>query len=137
MPEMVPSSRDASERMSKVRNRDTDAEMALRREIHRRGLRYRVNLRIPGVGRARPDIVFTRRKVAVFVDGRFWHRCPDHASFPTVNADWWNAKLERNVRRDRATDEDLARAGWTVIRVWGHEDPGLAADRVETAVRAR
>jgi len=133
--EMIPSSPAVSERMSRVRNRDTAAEMALRRELHRRGLRYRVNFKIPGLGRTRPDIAFTRRKVAVFVDGCFWHRCPEHATFPKANAKWWEEKLDANVRRDREADEALRRAGWTVIRVWEHEDPGRAADRIERAVQ--
>jgi DNA mismatch endonuclease, patch repair protein len=128
---MIPSSPEVSERMSRVRNRDTDAEMALRRELHRRGLRYRVNLRIPGLGRVRPDIVFTRRKLVVFIDGCFWHRCPIHATHPKTNADWWEQKLETNVRRDRKTDQVLVDAGWTVIRIWEHEDPVEAADRVQ------
>ena len=132
---MVPSSPEVSERMSRVRNRDTAAEMALRRELHRRGLRYRVNLRIPGLGRTRPDIAFIRRKVAVFVDGCFWHRCPEHATFPKVNAVWWQEKLEANVRRDRETDEMLRDAGWIVVRIWEHEDPVEAADRIESLVR--
>ena len=138
MPDMIPSSPAVSQRMSRVRNRDTDAEMALRRELHRRGLRYRVNLRIPELGgTTRPDIVFTKAKVAVFVDGCFWHRCPIHATFPKVNKQWWEEKLEKNVRRDRATDEALRSAGWTVIRVWEHEDPAKAADRIEQLVRDR
>lgn len=137
MPDMVPSSPVVSERMSRVRNRDTDAEVVLRRELHRRGLRYRVNFRVPGLRRTLPDIAFTRRKVAVFVDGCFWHRCPDHATFPKVNAEWWTDKLERNVQRDRAIDSTLASEGWLVIRVWEHENPMVAADRVVAAVESR
>jgi len=71
------------------------------------------------------------------VDGCFWHRCPDHATFPKANADWWAEKLDRNVERDRATDEALAAKGWTVIRVWEHEDPGKAADGIEEVIRKR
>lgn len=132
---MIPSSPEVSERMSRVRNRDTSAEMALRRELHRRGLRYRVNMRIPDLGQTRPDITFTRRRVAVFVDGCFWHRCPIHATFPKTNEAWWAEKLEKNVRRDRAADQALRDTGWTVIRVWEHEDPAEAADRIELLVR--
>lgn len=123
--------------MSRVRNRDTQPEMAIRRELHRRGLRYRVSYRIPGIGRVVPDIVFTRRKVAVFVDGCFWHRCPTHATFPKANEAWWAEKLEKNVCRDRANDERLTTAGWAVIRVWEHEEPRVAADRIEQAVTDR
>ena len=135
MPKMVPSSPEVSERMSRVRNRDTAAEMALRRELHRRGLRYRVNFKIPGLGRTRPDIAFTRQKIAVFVDGCFWHRCPEHATFPKANAEWWAKKLDVNVRRDREIDDALREAGWTAVRVWEHEDPAEAADRIESLVR--
>ena len=123
--------------MGRVRKRDTAPEMALRRELHRRGFRYRVDLPLPSVGRARPDIVFTRIRVAVFVDGCFWHCCPEHRSFPTTNAEWWREKLATNIRRDRSIDQDLADAGWEVIRIWEHEDATAAADVVETVVRPR
>jgi DNA mismatch endonuclease (patch repair protein) len=131
MPEMTPSSPEVSARMSRVRNRDTDAELALRRELHLRGIRYRVNHRIEGLGRTRPDIVFTKAKVAVFVDGCFWHRCPEHATFPKSNKAWWAEKLDVNVRRDREIDRLLAELGWQVVRVWEHEDPATAANRVQ------
>jgi DNA mismatch endonuclease (patch repair protein) len=131
---MKPSSPEVSERMSRVRNRDTAAEMAVRRELHGRGYRYRVNLRIPELGRSRPDIAFTRQRVAVFVDGCFWHRCLEHATFPRSNKRWWADKLENNVQRDRAIDTALTTIGWTVVRIWEHEDPSQAADRVVTAV---
>jgi len=96
-----------------------------------------VNMPLPQMGRIRPDIVFTRARVAVFVDGCFWHRCPEHGSSPKSNADWWRRKLDTNVRRDRTTDEALAEASWTVLRIWEHEDIATAADRVETIVRSR
>jgi DNA mismatch endonuclease (patch repair protein) len=113
--------------------RSTGPELALRRELHRRGLRYRVDLAgLPG----RPDIVFTRARLAVFVDGCFWHRCPEHGTLPRNNAAWWLAKLERNVARDRAKDEALRGLGWTVLHVWEHESPGVAADRIEVQWRA-
>lgn len=117
------------------RSRDTGPEMALRRELHRRGLRYRVNRPVvPGV-RCRPDIVFTRARVAVFVDGCFWHSCPSHATHPSANADWWRDKLEANVRRDRLNDRQLTEAGWRVVRVWEHEAADEAADHIEAIVR--
>ena len=137
MSELIPPSAAKSAQMSRVLNRHTTPELAIRRELHRRGLRYRVDMPIPGVGRTRPDIVFTRVRVAVFVDGCFWHRCPEHESFPKTNAEWWLNKLDGNVRRDRATDEALTNAGWRVIRIWEHEDPVTAADRVEMIVRSR
>jgi DNA mismatch endonuclease, patch repair protein len=110
--------------------------MALRRELHRRGLRFRVDHRIDidGLRRRRVDIVFTRRRVAVFVDGCFWHACPQHATSPEANSAWWATKLAGNVTRDRDTDARLAAAGWTVVRVWEHESPADGADRVERAV---
>ena len=104
---------------------NTGPELALRRQLHTRGLRYRVNLRgIPG----RPDIAFTRARIAVFVDGCFWHRCPDHGVLPKHNAEWWEAKLAETVARDRRKDSALRECGWTVIHVWEHEDPADAAD---------
>ncbi len=118
-------------RMSRQRRRDTAPEMALRRELHRRGLRFFVD-RAPIAGmRRRADLVFPRRHVAVYVDGCFWHRCPLHATAPKNNAEWWDAKLTANVRRDRDTDARLTDAGWIVVRVWEHEDATTAADRVQ------
>lgn len=118
-------------RMSRQRRRDTAPEMALRRELHRRGLRFFVD-RAPIAGmRRRADLVFPRRRVAVYVDGCFWHRCPLHATAPKNNAQWWDEKLAANVRRDRDTDARLTDAGWTVVRVWEHEDATTAADRVQ------
>jgi DNA mismatch endonuclease (patch repair protein) len=110
--------------------------MALRRELHRRGRRFYVD-RAPTPGRRRADIVFPRAKVAVFVDGCFWHSCPLHASSPKNNAEWWREKLAANARRDRDTDAALTAAGWTVVRVWEHETPGTAADTVEAALTDR
>ncbi|MGC0366383.1 DNA mismatch endonuclease (patch repair protein) [Rhodococcus sp. 27YEA15] len=131
---MPATDRHTSARMSAQRRRDTKPEIALRRELHRRGLRYFVD-RAPVKGiRRRADLVFPRRKVAVFVDGCFWHSCPQHATFPKNNAQWWADKLAANVARDRDTDARLSDQGWSVIRVWEHEDPLVAAQRVQTAV---
>ncbi|NLU83540.1 very short patch repair endonuclease [Rhodococcus sp. HNM0569] len=124
-----------SARMARQRRRDTAPEVALRRELHRRGLRYFVD-RAPIRGvRRRADVVFPGRKVAVFVDGCFWHSCPQHATHPKNNAQWWTDKLAANVTRDRDTDARLREQGWQVVRVWEHEAPQGAADRVEAAVR--
>lgn len=125
-----------SDRMSRQRTRDTAAEWALRRLLHARGLRYRVDAVLPGLPRRRADILFPRQKVAVFVDGCFWHGCPDHKTEPKSNADWWATKLARNAQRDRETDAHLTELGWNVVRIWEHEDPECAADRVEAAVRS-
>lgn len=115
---------------------DTECELAARRAMHRRGLRYRVNLPpLQGV-RRRADVVFPRQRVAVFVDGCFWHGCSEHRTIPRNNGAWWLAKIEGNRTRDRHTDELLRTAGWDVIRVWEHDDPEEVADRVEARVRA-
>lgn len=122
--------------MKEQRRRDTKPEIALRSELWRRGLRYRVDHKVVG-NRRRVDIAFRRARVAVFVDGCFWHMCPDHSSLPKTNREWWLAKLEANVARDESTNAELERAGWTVVRIWEHEDTALAADRVEELVRGR
>jgi DNA mismatch endonuclease, patch repair protein len=112
------------------RRTDTKPEMALRRALHRQGLRYRKDYRLDLDGaRVRPDIAFTARRVAVFVDGCFWHACPVHGTKPAANTWYWGPKLARNVERDRAADAALAAAGWRVVRVWEHEplDAAVAA----------
>jgi DNA mismatch endonuclease (patch repair protein) len=121
-------------RLSTQRTRDTAPELHLRRELHRRGRRFYVD-RAPLTGlRRRADLVFPRRKVAVYVDGCFWHCCPDHATHPKHNAAWWAAKLTTNVARDRDTDARLTAAGWVVVRVWEHQAPTEGADLVERAL---
>jgi DNA mismatch endonuclease (patch repair protein) len=131
------SSPEALRRMKKQARRDTRPEMALRRELHRLGLRYRVDRTpIPGV-RRRADVVFVGARVAVFVDGCFWHCCPQHATQPKANADWWSEKLARNVTRDRDTDKRLEAAGWLVVRMWEHEDPQAVAGQVKVLVEQR
>lgn len=110
--------------------------MALRRELHARGLRYRVNFPLPGMPRRRADIAFTRAKVAVFVDGCFWHGCPEHGTAPKNNATWWATKLARNAERDRETDRHLRDAGWAVVRVWEHENACDGADLISATIAA-
>ena len=133
-PASSPAVRD---RMSTQATRDTGPEMALRRELHGRGLRYRVNRRPDPTVRCTADIVFSRAKVAVFVDGCFWHRCPEHGTLPKANAQWWVAKLEGNAERDRRTDAELTRRGWLVLRFWEHTPTETAADEVESALSRR
>ena len=128
---------EVSRRMALVRTRDTDPEIALRRLLHRRGLRYRLDVRPLPTLRRRADIVFPRDRVAVFVDGCFWHGCPRHPSWPKTNAMWWREKIERNRERDRETSARLRAAGWTVVRVWEHEEASKAAERVRRAVLTR
>ncbi len=101
------------------------------------GLRYRVDRPVLAGVRRRVDIVFSSSQVAVFVDGCFWHRCPEHATSPKANAAWWQAKLDANQARDIDTDRRLRDAGWTVVHVWEHEDPAVAAARIAQLVRAR
>ncbi len=115
--------------------RDTRPELLLRKELHRRGLRYFVDWPVLDGLRRRADIVFPRKKLAVFVDGCFWHSCPQHATRPKNNAKWWEQKLSRNVERDRDTDTRLAAAGWQSVRVWEHDAPEAAADVVEDRLK--
>ena len=114
----------------------TDPEMALRSELHRRGLRFRKDLPLRVRDRVvRPDIVFTRARLAVFVDGCFWHACPEHGTQPKANTDYWRPKLERNVARDLSVNQALADAGWRVLRAWEHEPVSDVARRVQALVR--
>ncbi|WIV62016.1 very short patch repair endonuclease [Amycolatopsis nalaikhensis] len=123
--------------MSKQKSRNTGIEMALRQVLHRAGFRYRVHRRpIKGV-RREADLVFGPARVAVFVDGCFWHGCPEHATWPKNNADFWRDKIETNRKRDADTDARLQEAGWLPLRIWEHETVDVAADRVITAVRER
>jgi len=134
------SSAGRSANMRANRRADTGPEMALRRALHGRGYRYRKDYRLdlaPGA-RVRPDIAFTARRVAVFVDGCFWHACPEHGTQPASNTWYWQPKLKRNVERDRAADAALAAAGWQVVRIWEHESVEAAVTAVTDAlVRSR
>lgn len=107
-----------SEQMSRIRGRDTSPEVLLRRELWRRGARYRLHAPTPG---GRPDLVFVRQKVAVFVDGCFWHGCPQHYVRPRTQGDFWAKKLRDNVRRDMQQTAALEAAGWAAVRLWEHE----------------
>lgn len=133
-----PSSAHATATMKANPGANTAPERLLRSRLHALGLRYRVNLRMTVSGvRTRPDIAFTRRRVAVFVDGCFWHGCPEHGSWPKSNAEFWREKIEGNARRDREQDEALREAGWDVIRVWEHEDVDDAVTRITAALGSR
>lgn len=140
-PQWVPkhpgASSDAiSARMSVARRRDTLPEVAVRGVLLARGLRFRVDYPIPGQRRRTIDIAFTRRRVAVFVDGCFWHGCPEHGTRPQKNSAWWQAKLAANRARDADSDAILRDLGWSVLRVWEHESPELAAARIAEHVAA-
>lgn len=126
-----------SAKMATLARRDTLPELALRRELHRRGLRYRVQMKVPGNRRRTIDIAFPRVRLAVYVDGCFWHGCPDHHVRPRANTEWWGWKIERNQDRDRDTDRELQEAGWEPLRVWEHEPVQEAADQVVAAYQRR
>ena len=128
------SSPAALRRMKAAKRRDTGPELRLRRELHRRGLRYRVDY--PVLPRRRGDIVFTALRVAVFVDGCWWHSCPDHGTKAKANAGFWEAKLEANRQRDLDTTAALSADGWHVVRIWEHEDAAIAVWKVVDAVAA-
>jgi DNA mismatch endonuclease, patch repair protein len=130
-----PSSAAVSAVMKGNRKRDTTPEMLIRRLLHSQGLRYRVNHRLLlGDVAVRPDIVFVRRRLAVFVDGCFWHSCPEHGTQPRANPTYWGPKLARNQARDQLVNERLTLSGWTVLRVWEHEPPATAVERIVEAL---
>ncbi|MQA16562.1 MAG: DNA mismatch endonuclease Vsr [Pseudonocardiaceae bacterium] len=123
--------------MQANRGRDTKPELALRSAVHALGLRYRVSSRPLASLRRTADMVFTAARVAVFLDGCFWHGCPDHHTTAATNAAFWAEKVAANRARDRDTDQRLADAGWISIRIWEHEDPGAAARRIRSVVEER
>jgi DNA mismatch endonuclease, patch repair protein len=117
--------------------KDTRPEVAIRSLLHRRGLRFRKHARPLGTLRCRADLVFPRDKVAVFVDGCFWHACPQHGHTPRSNSDYWSAKLTLNAERDARNSAALKGEGWKVVRAWEHEDPMAVAAQIEEVVRSR
>ncbi|RAS57946.1 T/G mismatch-specific endonuclease [Lentzea atacamensis] len=131
------SSETTSRVMRRTRRTGTAPELAVRRALHRRGLRYLVDVAPPGTNRRRRvDVLLRGAKIALFVDGCFWHSCPEHGQVPKANREWWEVKLHGVVVRDRDTDLQLAAAGWLVVRVWEHDDPEQVADRVVALVAA-
>ncbi len=130
----APSSAAVSAQMKRMGRQDTAPELALRRALTARGLRYRLHRRdFPGT----PDIAFISARVAVFVDGCFWHGCSDHGVLPTANREWWQSKLTANRERDARKDRALIEAGWLPIHVWEHEDPDAVAEELATRVESR
>ncbi|WP_268247245.1 very short patch repair endonuclease [Streptomyces inusitatus] len=120
--------------MQAIRSRDTKPEQLIRRLVHAKGLRYRVAAKpLPGFRRT-ADIVFRPAKVAVFIDGCYWHGCPEHYVAPKTNPGYWSGKVAGNVARDRDTDQTLKEAGWTVLRFWEHESPEASADKIARTV---
>ncbi len=133
--QLVPVSAGRSRNLAAIRRSDTKPEVHLRSALHGRGWRFRKDHRLDlPQGRVRPDVVFTRRKLAIFIDGCFWHVCPQHGREPTSNEWYWTPKLRRNVERDRQVDVILSRAGWQVIRIWEHQQTTEAVAIIEAAL---
>lgn len=121
--------------MSRQKSRDTAPEIAVRRLLHARGVRYRVDVKLEPDMRTRADLAWRGLKLAVFIDGCFWHGCPEHATRPAANRDWWAQKLDANIARDRRTDDTLRKRGWVVRRFWEHQSPGEIADELIKEIR--
>ncbi|EWS82322.1 DNA mismatch repair protein [Brachybacterium phenoliresistens] len=131
-----PSSENARRTMLANRRRDTSIELEVRRRLHAAGLRYRVDFPADASDRRRrADIVFTRARVAIFIDGCFWHGCPAHYVEPKSNTDYWRSKIARNMERDLESTARLERAGWRVLRFWEHEDPAEVAATILAVIR--
>jgi DNA mismatch endonuclease (patch repair protein) len=121
--------------MSRQRSKNTAPEVEVRRELHARGVRFRTDVKLERDLRTRADIAWRRLKLAIFIDGCFWHGCPDHATRPAANAEWWAVKLDGNIARDRRTDAILADRGWTVLRFWEHQASADVADATVAVLR--
>lgn len=130
------SSENARRTMLANRRKDTAPELAIRKRLHAAGFRYRVDYPAePGDRRRRADIVFTRARLVVFIDGCFWHGCPEHYSEPKSNVEYWRPKIARNVQRDAESTVRLEAAGWQVLRFWAHEDPDEVVERIISTMR--
>lgn len=134
IPKPAPSSKAALSRMKAAKPRDTAPEKALRSELHKLGLRYQIDARPIRELNRRADIVFRSAKVAIFVDGCFWHGCPKHGTQAKANARFWRNKIRQNQERDKETNVLLRKAGWKVVRVWEHENPGIACRKIHKIV---
>ena len=131
---MKSSSKEVSERMKRMPTKDSKPELRLRKAIYGLGFRYRLHRKdLPG----KPDIAFGPAKVAVFVDGCFWHNCPEHGTIPKNNREWWLEKFQRNRERDTLKDEQLKEMGWLPVHVWEHEDPDTAARNIKKLIKER
>jgi DNA mismatch endonuclease, patch repair protein len=132
----VPLNEQVSARMRRNGRRDTKPERTLRSLLHANGLRFRKDYAVRAGDRlVRPDVVFTRQRIAIFLDGCYWHACPQHGTQPRRNSEYWTDKLKRNIARDKVVNQALSACGWRVIRVWEHEDPAEAAETIAAAVR--
>ena len=116
------------------RGRDTGPELRLRRELHALGVRYRVNVKLEEDLRTRADLALKGVRLAVFVDGCFWHGCSEHGGAPKTNSEYWSGKITRNIERDRQTDAALRARGWTVVRIWEHQDAEKAAEHLRKTI---
>lgn len=131
------SSEAVSRRMSTLKRKDNEVELSVRRLLHAAGFRYRVHYPVPGMPRRTIDIAFPRAKVAVFIDGCFWHGCPEHGTKPGSNSEWWSTKLTTNAMRDEDTSRWLGARGWLVLRAWEHQCPEVVVTRVLGALQNR
>ena len=129
----IKSPEERSKNMAAIRSRDTKPELLLRKKLFKKGLRYRITNKLPG----KPDIIFPQLKIAVFVDGCFWHGCPEHGSWPRANGEWWREKIIANRSRDDRTNGELIRNGWLPLRIWEHEDCSMAAKKIYDIVISR
>jgi DNA mismatch endonuclease (patch repair protein) len=128
------SSEAVRNRMRSTPRKNTRPEIALRSQLHKLGLRFRVDVSPVRGHRGRADLVFKSPKLVVYVDGCFWHSCPIHGAVPKTNERWWGEKLERNKQRDLRTNREMRRMGWKVIRIWEHENPVTAANRIAKVI---
>jgi DNA mismatch endonuclease (patch repair protein) len=133
----IPSSQAALNRMKDAKPRDTAPEKALRSALFKKGLRYRVDIRPVETLNRRADIVFQFAKVAILVDGCFWHGCPIHGTQAKANAEFWKNKIKQNQIRDEDTNKQFKKAGWRVVRVWEHENPEKASQKIYNIIMAR
>lgn len=135
IPYPLPLDANVSRRMSRNPRRDTRPEREVRSQLHARGLRFRVDFPLHvGEVKVRPDVVFTRWQLAIFIDGCFWHGCPEHGNMPNRNRNYWTPKLRRNVERDQTVDRALFSSGWIVIRAWEHEPVKSVVAQIVAAV---
>jgi len=138
VPYPLPLDASVSKRMSRNPRRDTRPEREVRSQLHARGLRFRVDFPLDvGDVRVRPDVVFTLWRIAIFIDGCFWHGCPEHGNTPNRNRDYWIPKLRRNVERDKTVDSALFLSGWVVIRAWEHEPVQGVVAQVVAAINTQ
>jgi DNA mismatch endonuclease (patch repair protein) len=132
--QLIPASKTVSGQMRRMPTKNSNPELRIRKALHARGLRYQLHRKdLPG----KPDISFGPAKLAVFVDGCYWHNCPEHGTIPKNNREWWIEKFEQNRYRDRRKDQELEKLGWLPIHVWEHEDPRHATEKIQRLIIQR